>query len=196
MTVEVSLARSKTKELRCSQRVFPRTREPSVTTARCLRAVAPGPTVRPPASASPQSFPTDAARQANFLRSRSGDIFQVDRCTFFRAPDHGTRTRTRIFDRVSRLFVEMDVTNLHTQTLTSHAILVNRIDGLVGCFSKGPCWTVERRHPHELTDMLEAGTKFAIVPNALDVAARVGTKSADQHGQCITSLPHSLATGP
>ena len=136
VTVEKSAASSNRKELRCSQRVFPRTHEPSVTTARCLRAVAPGPTVRPPASASPQSFATDAARQANFLRCRRGDIFQVERCTFFRAPDHGTHTRTRIFDRVSRLFVERDGTNLHTQTLTSHAILVNRLRRLVGCFSK------------------------------------------------------------
>ena len=45
-------------------------------------------------------------------------------------------------------------------------------------------------------DMLEAGTKFAIVSTALDVAARVGTRSADQHGQCVTPLAHSLAIGP
>ena len=50
VTVDNSGASSKTKELRCSQRVFPRTHEPSVTTARCVCAVAPGPTVRPTAS--------------------------------------------------------------------------------------------------------------------------------------------------
>ena len=133
---ENSAESSKKEALRCSQRVVPQTHEPSVKTVRCLCAVAPGPTVRPLASASPQSFSTDAARQANFLRCQSDDIFQVKSCTFFRAPDHGTHTRTRIFARVSRLFVEMDGTNLHTQTLTSHAILVNRIRGLVGCFSK------------------------------------------------------------
>jgi hypothetical protein len=44
--------------------------------------------------------------------------------------------------------------------------------------------------------MLEAATADATFPNALDIAARVGTKSADQHGQCVTSLPHSLAIGP
>ena len=136
VTVEKSAASSNRKELRCSQRVFPRTHEPSVTIARCLFAAAPRPTVRPPASASPHTSSADAAGQANFLRCRSGDIFQVERCTLFRAPDHGTHTRTRIFARVSGRFVEMGGTNLHTQTLTSHAILVDRIDGLVGCFSK------------------------------------------------------------
>jgi hypothetical protein len=44
--------------------------------------------------------------------------------------------------------------------------------------------------------MLEAGTKFATVSTALDVAARVGTRSADQHGQFVTPLAHSLAIGP
>ena len=187
---------SKKEGLRCSQRVVPQTHEPSVKTVRCLCAVAPGPTVRPLASASPQSFSTDAARQANFLRCQSDDIFQVKSCTFFRAPDHGTHTRTRIFARASRHFVKIDGKDIHAQTLTSHAILVNRIDGLVGCFPKWPCWTVERRHPHELADMLEAGKADATVPNALDVAARVRTRSADQHGQCVTSLAQSLAIGP
>ena len=124
MTVANSAERSKTKALQCSQRVFPQTHEPSVTTARCLCSADPGPTVRPPASASPQPFSTDAARQANFLRCRSGDIFQVERCTFFRAHDHGTNARTRIFARVASHFVEMGENNLHTQTLTAAPILV------------------------------------------------------------------------
>ena len=128
--------RAQRRSLAMSQRVFPRTHEPSVTIARCLFAAAPGPTVRPPASASPHTSSADEAGQANFLRCRSRDIFQVERCTFFRAPDHGTHTRTRIFARVSRRFVERDGTNLHTQTKTTAPILVNRLGRLVGCFSK------------------------------------------------------------
>ena len=178
------------------QRVFPRTHEPSITSRRCVCAAAPGLTVRPPASASPQSSSTDGAGQTNFLQCRSGDIYQVDRCTCFRAPDHGTNTRTRIFARVSRLFVEMGGKNLHGQTLTAAPILVNASGRLVGCFSKWPCWTVERRHPHELADKLEAGTANASVPNALDVAARVSTKSATSMANAATSLACSLAIGP
>jgi hypothetical protein len=136
VTVATTAQSSKTKALGMLATRFPTTYEPSVTTARCLCSANPGPTVRPPASASPQSFSTDAARQANFLRCRSGDIFQVERCTFFRAPDHGTNTRTRIFARVSKLFVEMGGKDIHAQTLTWHAVLVNRIRGLVGCFPK------------------------------------------------------------
>ena len=77
-----------------------------------------------------------------------------------------------------------------------HQFWLTASGGWLAAFPNDLCWTVERRHPHELTDMLEAGTKFAIVPNALDVAARVGTKSADQHGQFVTPLAHSLAIGP
>jgi len=179
---------------RCA--IFPRTPEPSVTTARCLFAAAPGPTLRPAPSASTQTFPTDAARQANFLRCRSADTFQVERCTFFHAPDHSTRTCTRTFARALTRFATAGGVNLPPQTLTAAPILVNASSGLVGCFPTRPCWTVERRHPHELTDMLEAWTKFAMSSTALDVAARAGPKLAEQHGQCVTSLAWSLAIGP
>ena len=61
-------------------------------------------------------------------------IVEADRCTFFRA--HITNTRTRIFARVLRLFVKIDVTNLHARTLTSHAVLVNRIPRARWLFSQ------------------------------------------------------------
>ena len=139
-TVDFSAERSKTTALLCCKRVFPRTHEPSITSRRCVCAAAPGLTVRPPASASPQSSSTDGAGQTNFLQCRSGDIIQVDRCTCFRAPDHGTNTRTRIFARVSRLFVEMGGKNLHGQTLTAAPILVTASGRLVGRFFKWPRW--------------------------------------------------------
>ena len=77
-----------------------------------------------------------------------------------------------------------------------HQFWLTASGGWLAAFPNDLCWTVERRHPHELTDMLEAGTRFATVSTALDVAARVGTKSADQHGQFVTPLAHSLAIGP
>ena len=120
---------------RCA--IFPRTPEPSVTTARCLFAAAPGPTLRPAPSASTQTFPTDAARQANFLRCRSADTFQVERCTFFHAPDHSTRTCTRTFARALTRFATAGGVNLPPQTLTAAPILVNASSGLVGCFPIG-----------------------------------------------------------
>ena len=166
------------------QRVFPRTHEPSTTSRRCVCAAAPGLTVRPPASASPQSSSTDGAGQTNFLQCRSGDIIQVDRCTCFRAPDHGTNTRTRIFARVSRLFVEMGGKNLHSQTLTAAPILVTASGRLVGCFFQMALLDRRTSPPSRVGRQAGGWDGECLSPECFGCRRARKYEIGDQHGQC------------